>query len=132
MSRASVTFGGPVLGMGTCFWLLWKYRSRSPLILFAIPAVIGRLWMYHRRYDDAMLVFLLVPLGLLALSRRTPATLVSFLIVGLSLSAPPRDSDQTTAVILAKVLVWIVGLWHLLQCSEAGDGESGHRYLNNS
>ena len=118
MPRSWVTFGGLALGLGVCAVLLYKYRSRSLTVLFAIPAVVGRLWMYHRRYDDVMLVFLLVPLGVLALRRPTQISLGIFLLVGISLWMPLRDSDQTAVVILVKVFIWIIGLWHLLRNSK--------------
>lgn len=114
LSRSAVTLTGLLLGVCSSVFLLWRHRSQSVLVLAAIPAVVGRLWMYHRRYDDTMLIFLLVPLGLAALQRTDRITTCAFTLVGLSLWTPLRESDQSPVVILIKILVWIFGLAVLL------------------
>ncbi len=39
--------------------LLHRFRDAAPSVQAAIACVAGRLWTYHRRYDDVMLIFLL-------------------------------------------------------------------------
>ncbi len=68
--------------------LTWLWRNSSTLTLFAIAATTGRLWSYHRPYDDVMLIFLLVPLGKLVLTHRSTATVLAFCLVGISIWAP--------------------------------------------
>src|SRR6185369_2013276 len=41
---------------------LWWCRNQPQLLLAGLAAVAGRLWAYHRGYDDPMLVFALIAL----------------------------------------------------------------------
>ena len=68
--------------------LMWLWRNSSTLTLFAIAATTGRLWAYHRPYDDVMLIFLIVALGKLVMTHRSIGTVFAFCLVGLSLWAP--------------------------------------------
>lgn len=116
----------PVLAVGTltaCAWLLRVHRHRSWLVQMAIAAVAARLWTYHRRYDDVLLVFLLLPLALLALERRDRTHWGLFVLTGLTLWLPLREVDHTVPLITAKILVWVAGLTVLLRSEfgRAGD-----------
>jgi Glycosyltransferase family 87 len=94
--------------------LLWAGRRRPLLDLFAIAAVAGRLWTYHKSYDNVMLVFLLIALGAQAL--RNPADLLaglSFLLVGVSLWAPASVTDNAPFLVF-QLVAWIGGLTVLL------------------
>jgi len=65
--------------------------SRHSLTLaFAVAAVWGRLWTYHKSYDDVMLVFLLVPLGVLAFRSQSRAALAAFAFMGALAWIPGR------------------------------------------
>ena len=91
------------------------HRERSLLVQAAIACVVARMWAYHRRYDDVLLVFLLVPLALAAFERSTRGAWIAFLSVGGTLWLPLREVDHGALVILAKVLVWFGGLAWLLR-----------------
>jgi hypothetical protein len=94
--------------------LLWAGRHRPLLDLFAIAAVAGQLWTYHKSYDNVMLVFLLVALGARAL--RNPADVLagfSFLLVGASLWLPASITDNAPFLVF-QLVAWIGGLTVLL------------------
>ncbi|HWP05930.1 MAG TPA: glycosyltransferase family 87 protein [Polyangiaceae bacterium] len=94
--------------------VLWRHRAQSILIKGAILAVVARLWTYHRRYDDVLLVFFLVPLGVHALKRRTASAWLGFFAVGLTLWLPLRQEDTGSGLIALKIAVWLAALWQLL------------------
>jgi hypothetical protein len=89
--------------------LTWLWRDSSTLTLFAIAATTGRLWGYHRPYDDVMLVFLLVPLGKLALTDRSISTVLAFCLVGLSLWMPNKHIPRPVFQ-FAQISSWLFGL----------------------
>jgi hypothetical protein len=91
---------------------LW--RNSSTLVLFAIAATVGRLWSYHRAYDDVMLIFLLVALGKLVLRHRSTGTVLAFCLVGLSLWAPFPIKFPPLAIQIAVMSSWLFGLAILL------------------
>jgi hypothetical protein len=119
--RTAVTLGGLGLGLVAAAVLLWRFRHHSVLTLAAIAAVVGRLWMYHRPYDNVMLIFLLVPLGLLAFARASRLAQLAFTLVGLSLWAPLRAAEQIPVVVFCNVAVWLFGLAVLLRQSKRLD-----------
>lgn len=89
--------------------LMWKVRASLPLT-FAVAAFWGRLWTYHKSYDDVMLVFVLVPLGVLALRRPLVSlTMAVFGAMGLLAWAPGRIL-AIEAVQIAQLAVWPVAL----------------------
>jgi hypothetical protein len=89
--------------------LVWRCRPSLPYA-FAVAAVWGRLWTYHKSYDDIMLVFLLVPLGVLALrATAVPAAVASFGVIGLLAWLPGRLL-ALDAVQIAQLLAWPVAL----------------------
>jgi len=94
--------------------LLHRFRRAPVSLQLAIACVSGRLWTYHRRYDDVMLVFLLVPLGLRALERRRPLDWLAFTLVGLTLWPPFRESDHGPWLIALKSSIWLGALTWLL------------------
>jgi hypothetical protein len=61
---------------------LMAMARQSLTLSFAVAAVWGRLWTYHKSYDDVMLAFLLIPLGVLALVHRSRAASAAFVLVG--------------------------------------------------
>lgn len=84
---------------------------RSLPLAFAVAALWGRLWTYHKSYDDIMLVFVMVPLGLLAFreSRMSPAGLAGFAAMGLLAWIPGRVLNLEP-VQMAQLLVWPLAL----------------------
>jgi hypothetical protein len=107
----------PVLAAGSMLAgavLAYVHRSRSLLVQAAIACVVARLWTYHRRYDDLLLMFLLLPLALAALERRAKGLWAAYVAVGLTLWLPLREVDHTPALIALKVGIWVAGLAALL------------------
>lgn len=101
--------------------ILWPARSLGPA--FAVAAVAGRLWTYHKNYDNIALVFLLAPLVVLALKRRThPAALIGVLAVGSTLWIPARFAEPL-AFQMTQVIVWMTGLFLLGWASRRQPGE---------
>lgn len=118
-AATNMIFG--LTGLGTSCALMYIYRSASPLTLLSIAAVIGRLATYHRQYDNVMLMFPLVALGLLMLERMNVRRTVGFLIFGTSLWAPLRYSDYSDLVQLVLALIWIGGLCEILAQSDRSE-----------
>jgi hypothetical protein len=104
--------------------LLHRYRHASLPIQVGIMAVVGRLWAYHRRYDDMLLLFLLLPLGQAALARPTHSNWSLFFAVGLTLWLPFREADHGVVLIAVKVSLWVGGLAWLLHGVDAEVAQS--------
>lgn len=92
---------------------LWPDRSLGSA--FAVAALAGRTWSYHKGYDNVLLVFLLLPLGLLAVKRKPARSAwTGFLLVGLSIWLPGRIAE-TEAVQVLQNVAWLAGLILLWQ-----------------
>jgi hypothetical protein len=104
--------------VGLAFTLLlgWHYRNSSPLVGVSVAAVIGRICLYHRQYDNIMLMFPLLVLGLLALIIRKPWAWIVFAINGATLWMPIPYSAYSPLFIMAMSAVWLAGCvvicWH--------------------
>ncbi len=123
LARAGV--GGPlavaVLAGGTCclgWWILRRLVDRPPLVAFAVACVVARLWTYHRVYDNVLLVFLLVALGVAFLRERSARYACGFLAVGFSLWTPTRFADGA-GLATVHLLIWLAGATLLLRAKEA-------------
>lgn len=110
-----------VMGLGgalLALLLMFRWRHSSPLALFAIASVLGRLVTYHHRYDNVMLVFLLVALGKAVLEQPSKWTIGAFVLVGLTLWLPGPaggtglvESDGLTITyFVAQTVIWLAGL----------------------
>jgi hypothetical protein len=89
--------------------LMAVVRPSLPLA-FAIATVWARLWTYHKSYDDVMLVFVLVPLGVLAFGRaRSAVAAGAFFAMGVLAWVPGRVL-AITEVQIAQLAVWPVAL----------------------
>jgi hypothetical protein len=107
-------------------YLMYRYRHTSLALQAAILCVVARLWAYHRRYDDMILLFLLVPLAAAAWTRANRTGWVLYFAVGLSLWLPFREVDHGALLIGIKVSVWLAGLAWLLHVTErAGSARLG-------
>jgi len=82
-------------------------------LTFAVAAVWGRLWTYHKSYDDVMLALLLVPLGVIAFSTRSRAALVSFAAIGVLTWIPGRLLARADIQML-QLVVWPAALVALI------------------
>ncbi len=119
LPRTPVSLALLVAGLGGSAILLVRHRSDSLLTRTAILCVMGRLWMYHRRYDDMMLVFLLLALAIAAIELGTTTSWIPFGLVGTTLWLPLRESDHTPPVVLAKAIVWLGALAWLVRRAPA-------------
>ena len=89
--------------------LVWRQSTNDLLATFAIASVAGRLWTYHKNYDNVMLVFLLVALARTAWQRdRSTVARWMFWVVGISLWTPSSLAVHLPFQIFAMV-AWIVG-----------------------
>ncbi|MEZ5293970.1 MAG: glycosyltransferase family 87 protein [Vicinamibacterales bacterium] len=85
--------------------LMWTVRPSLPAT-FAVAAVWGRLWTYHKSYDDVMLAFVLVPLAIAALrARAVGPALAAFAAMGLLAWVPGRVL-AFEPVQIAQLVVW--------------------------
>jgi len=89
--------------------LMAVVRPSLPLC-FAIATVWARLWTYHKSYDDVMLVFVLVPLGVLAFGHaRSTVAAAAFFAMGVLAWVPGRVL-AITEVQIAQLAVWPIAL----------------------
>jgi hypothetical protein len=117
MSWSTATRLGAVVGLLAAGMLMWRWRNGPTLTLFAIAATIGRLWSYHRPYDDVMLIFLVVALGQLVLARRSLGAILAFSLVGISLWTPLFGwwyTPYPLPIALWQMSSWVLGLTVLL------------------
>ena len=112
--RALAVTAVVVFGIGAV--LMWQWVEAPLPVHFAIASVAGRLWTYHKLYDNVMLLFLLVAAGELAVRSRRPACFAVFLLIGLTLWAPGKACDHLSFQIF-QVLMWIAGVAFLLACT---------------
>jgi hypothetical protein len=113
-----------LVGLAATLLLGWKYRNSSPLVATSVAAVMGRVFLYHGAYDNVMLMFPLLTVGLLALTIRKPWAWIVFAIYGATLWMPITFGLLWTSegfflrppVILALSAAWLAGLlmicWH--------------------
>jgi hypothetical protein len=99
--------------------LLWFWRRSPLLVQFAIAAVCGRMFTYHKFYDNLMLIFLLVALGVLAIRTVRPIHVFTFLAVWVTLLLPTKIIE-ITAMKFALVTIWLGGLAVLLAATPTG------------
>jgi hypothetical protein len=96
--------------------LMWHYRQRSLVTLFALAALAARFWTYHLWYDDAILMFLLAALGGRAFAARRGEAWrdwLVFLAVGLSLWLTIGFLFRWPVVVTQNI-IWFAGLVWLL------------------
>jgi len=84
-------------------------RNLPLLTLFGLAAGFGRLWTYHRLYDNFLLAILLIALAEVAFQTRRVSTFLTLAMFGLSLWVFTRSMDVPT-VHIAHVLIWIAAM----------------------
>jgi hypothetical protein len=82
-----------------------RLRGLSLVTLFGLAAGIGRLWTYHRLYDNFVLVILLVAIGDAYLRRKQWQLGVAMLAVGSTLWLPPKMAEIEIIQVL-HVTLW--------------------------
>lgn len=92
-----------------------KLQHTSLLTLFACAAVIGRVFTYHRPYDDLMLVFLLLALLTLAFSYPSRLNIIIVSLVGLTLWLPLSIQNLASPYwSIFQNTIWLIVLVYLL------------------
>ncbi len=100
---------------------VWHYRHVNIWTLMAVAAIVARLWIYHRLYDDALLMLAIVAVVLQAVNsdvstrRRQAAAVLSALV---AVQWLPLDLDEvgTASAVLnpVHVAMWLATLGALL------------------
>jgi hypothetical protein len=108
---ATLISGVIVFLVGSIF--LQVLSNYSVLVLFAMSSVLGRFALYHRVYDNVMLIFLLAALIALYFKSAKKSDLFIFLLVGISLWIPAKLTDFSI-VQVAQAIIWISSLIYLL------------------
>jgi len=96
--------------------IFYFLRNFSLLTLFAIASVIGRVFTYHRFYDNVMLVFLLLALLQLAFSSPHWLNILMATLVGLTLWVPPLIVERMTNPYgnIVQIIIWLIALIYLV------------------
>lgn len=113
-------------GLGIALVLMARCRHCSILALYAIASVFGRLATYHHRYDNTMMVFLLVAAGRLALSRPSKGNITLFVLTGFTLWLPSLPgyllgSMHAFDIFLSINHVITAGIWMVTLAAVLGD-----------
>lgn len=93
-----------------------KWLRHFPLLtLFAVASVIGRIFFYHRSYDDLMLVFLLLALLKLTFSHPNWFNIMVLIVLGLTLWLPLSLQNLVVPYwLVLQTMVWVIALVYLL------------------
>jgi hypothetical protein len=95
--------------------IFYFLRDFSLLTLFAIAAVIGRVFTYHRSYDNVMLVFLLLAVLQLAFSNPHWFNILIAALVGLTLWLPPVVEKIVPHYWnILQMMIWLLALIYLV------------------
>ena len=99
--------------------LTYWWRESSMVVLFGIAAMASRGWSYHRQYDNLVLAFLLIALGVAAVRRSSVVWMATFLALGITLWLPARLTtiekyEYATQWTLIQGAVWVIALVVLL------------------
>jgi hypothetical protein len=106
-----------LIGIAVVVGIFYFYRNSSLLTLFAIASVIGRVWTYHRFYDNVMLVFFLLALIEITFKNPHRFNLLILTLVGITLWLPGsivEIKNVGTTVEFVQLVIWMVALVYLL------------------
>lgn len=103
--------GTGAITISIIFFNFW--RNYSLLNLFATASVIGRIWTYHRIYDNVMLIFLLLAMLKMTFSNFQKLNILMLLLVSISLWLPVKSTDLAF-IKVAQFIIWIIALCYLL------------------
>lgn len=102
-----------LIGMVLIGVIFYLCRNYSLLTLFATASVIGRILIYHRIYDNVMLIFLLLALIRITLSNPQRANILMLTVVAVSLWLP-ANAIQSDFMRMAQFIIWTTGLGYIL------------------
>ncbi len=103
------TRGCAALFLGAAVATFVALQKLPMLTLFGLASGFGRLWIYHRVYDNVMLAFLLVALAAVYLRTKSRAAAAAWLLVGFTLWYPIHAMD-VPIVHLIHVLIWLAAM----------------------
>ncbi len=120
-------------------WLFF-YRRQNAWLLIGATAIVARLWIYHRNYDDMLLLLPMIAFYRLA-SRagwRSPLGAISaiFFALGLFTVVIPFGSDRlpilwVNAYQVAQMVIWLVMLlFFVIRVEQARQGVQKGRPVN--
>ncbi|MBV6623489.1 MAG: DUF2029 domain-containing protein [Rivularia sp. (in: Bacteria)] len=109
--QATVLLG--IIGLLAVSIIIYLCRNYSLLNLFAICSVIGRVCIYHRHYDNVMLIFLLLAAIKLFFDKPNKLNILFVSLLGFSLWVPARIIDYFSLEFLP-IIIWIAALGHIL------------------
>ena len=101
-----------IIGLLIITIVIYLCRNYSLLNLFAICSVIGRVCIYHRIYDNLMLMFLLLALIKIFFDNPNKLNLFFLSLVALSLWLPAIIIDIANLEFI-QILTWITALGHI-------------------
>ena len=110
--RQATVFLG-IIGILAITIIIYLCRNYSLLNLFAICSVIGRICVYHRHYDNLMLVFLLLAIIKTTFDNPNKLNTLFLTLVALSLWLPARIIDYANFEVV-QIIIWISALGHIL------------------
>ena len=102
-------------------WIFWQ-RHKDPWLLAGVAAVVSRIWIYHRNYDDLIMIIALIALWRLAargdtLSRLLTGLTAFTLLVSPTFSALPEGAAFFLSWL--QTAVWLAALLFLLAHTHA-------------
>ena len=109
--QATILLG--IIGILTITTIIYLCRNYSLLNLFAICSVIGRICIYHRIYDNLMLMFLLLAIIKITFDNLNKLNIFFLTLVSLSLWLPAIIIDFANLE-FAQIVIWITALGHIL------------------
>ncbi|MGB3757363.1 MAG: glycosyltransferase family 87 protein, partial [Rivularia sp. (in: cyanobacteria)] len=116
--QATILLG--IIGILTITTIIYLCRNYSLLNLFAICSVIGRICIYHRIYDNLMLMFLLLAIIQITFDNLNKLNIFLLTLVSLSLWLPAIIIDFANLE-FAQIVIWIAALGHILIQSRRED-----------
>jgi hypothetical protein len=91
-----------IILIGASVWA-WRYRAAPSWLLIGIAALVSRLWIHHRAFDDVLLI---VPaIALFQATKTGPAAMTGPAIM----TAPGRRGVATVATALLIAAVYVLG-----------------------
>jgi Glycosyltransferase family 87 len=113
VSPFAATISLAAVGVCAVIGIFYLFKNHSLIFLFAIDAVIGRLWTYHLIYDNVMLVFLLLAIIDLTFKKPTKINAIVLILLLLTLSSPAKITDLPFAPMVSSI-IWIGAVVHLI------------------
>jgi len=89
--------------------MMAKVRPSLPMA-FAVAALWARLWTYHKSYDDVMLAFVMIPLGVLAVSPTPSRRAIAMFFAMGALAWIPGRALGFPEIQALQLMVWPLAL----------------------